>query len=167
MVWPGDAEPDGERGRAYVSCVVWNTVMFDSVTPRTVAHQAPLPMGILHARIPEWVAKPSPRGSSQPRDWTQISHTVSFNVQLVNRPPNGSFTTGSFYQLYWQVIHQELLEGINQPVDLIVPSHPHFSPLSMPLTFGNRNHIMQFLTMVRRPWKVLPANCLKEMFKYL
>lgn len=92
---------------------------------------------------------------------------VSFNVQLVNRPPNGSFTTGSFYQLYWQVIHQELLEGINQPVDLIVPSHPHFSPLSMPLTFGNRNHIMQFLTMVRRPWKVLPANCLKEMFKYL
>ena len=29
--------------------------------------------GILQARILEWVAFPSSRGSSQPRDWTQIS----------------------------------------------------------------------------------------------
>ena len=36
--------------------------------PMTVAHQAPLSMGILHARILEWVAMPSSRGSSQPRD---------------------------------------------------------------------------------------------------
>ena len=38
------------------------------VTPWTVARQAPLPMGILQARILEWVAMPSSRGSSQPRD---------------------------------------------------------------------------------------------------
>jgi len=30
--------------------------------------------GILQARILEWVAMPSSRGSSQPRDQTQISH---------------------------------------------------------------------------------------------
>ena len=30
--------------------------------------------GILHARILEWVAMPSPRGFSWPRDWTQVSH---------------------------------------------------------------------------------------------
>ena len=30
-------------------------------------------MGIFQARILEWVAMPSPRGSSQPRDWTQVS----------------------------------------------------------------------------------------------
>ena len=30
-------------------------------------------MGILQARILEWVAMPSSRGSSQPRDWTQVS----------------------------------------------------------------------------------------------
>ena len=29
--------------------------------------------GILQARIVEWVAMPSSRGSSQPRDWTQVS----------------------------------------------------------------------------------------------
>ena len=30
--------------------------------------------GILQARILEWVAFPFSRGSSQPRDWTQVSH---------------------------------------------------------------------------------------------
>ena len=30
--------------------------------------------GILQARILEWVAIPSCRGYSQPRDWTQVSH---------------------------------------------------------------------------------------------
>ena len=40
----------------------------DSVTPWTVVHQAALSMGILHARILEWVAVPSSRGSSNPRD---------------------------------------------------------------------------------------------------
>ena len=30
--------------------------------------------GILQARIREWAAFPSSRGSSQPRDWTQVSY---------------------------------------------------------------------------------------------
>ena len=42
-------------------------------TPWTVAHQTPLSMGILQARILEWVAMPSSRGSSQLRDQTQVS----------------------------------------------------------------------------------------------
>ena len=32
--------------------------------------------GILQARILEWVASPFSRGSSQPRDWTQLSRTA-------------------------------------------------------------------------------------------
>ena len=40
------------------------------------ACQAPLSMGILQARILEWVATPSTRRSFQPRDWTQVSCTV-------------------------------------------------------------------------------------------
>ena len=43
-------------------------------TPWTVACQAPLSMGILQARRLEWAAMPSSRGSSQPRDRTQVSH---------------------------------------------------------------------------------------------
>ena len=42
-------------------------------TPWTVARQAPLSMGIFQARILEWVAMPSSRGSSQPWDLTQVS----------------------------------------------------------------------------------------------
>ena len=42
-------------------------------TPWTIAHQALLSMGILQARILEWVAMPSSRGSSQPKDQTQVS----------------------------------------------------------------------------------------------
>ena len=42
-------------------------------TPQTVAHQAPLSMGILQARILEFVAMPSSRVSSQPRDPTRVS----------------------------------------------------------------------------------------------
>ena len=41
-------------------------------TPWTVACQAPLSMGILQARIMEWVAMPSSRGFSQSRDQTQV-----------------------------------------------------------------------------------------------
>ena len=46
------------------------------LTPWTAARQAPLSMGILQARILEWVAMPSSRGSSHPRDQTQVSCTA-------------------------------------------------------------------------------------------
>ena len=42
-------------------------------TPWTVACQAPLSMGILQARILEWVAISFPRRSSQPRNRTLVS----------------------------------------------------------------------------------------------
>ena len=41
-------------------------------TPWAIAHQVPLSMGILQARILDWVAIPSSRGSSQPRGQTQV-----------------------------------------------------------------------------------------------
>ena len=41
--------------------------------PMAVACQASLSMGILQARILEWAAMPSSRGSSKPRDRTQVS----------------------------------------------------------------------------------------------
>ena len=42
-------------------------------TPWAVACQAPLSMGILQARTPEWAAVPFSRGSSRPTDPTQVS----------------------------------------------------------------------------------------------
>ena len=43
-------------------------------TPWTVAYQAPLSMEILQARMLEWVAMPSCRGSSRPRDRTWVAY---------------------------------------------------------------------------------------------
>ena len=42
-------------------------------TPWTVARQAPLFMGILQTKILEWITMLSSRGSSKPRDQTQVS----------------------------------------------------------------------------------------------
>ena len=61
------------------------------VTPGTIACLA-LPMGILQARILEWVAMLSPRGSSQPKDRTQVSR-----IQMVKNLPAATKET----QEYW------------------------------------------------------------------
>ena len=47
--------------------------MSDSATTWTVAQKVLLSMGILQARVLEWVTMPSSRGSSQSRDQTQVS----------------------------------------------------------------------------------------------
>ena len=59
-------------GVCVCACQV-TSVLSNSATPWTIACQAPLSVGILQARILEWVAMPSSRGSSQPRDQTQVS----------------------------------------------------------------------------------------------
>ena len=62
-------------------CCVWCAVLSCLVvsslkTPWTVAHQAPLFMGILQGRILKWTAIPFSRGSSQHRDQTQVSRVA-------------------------------------------------------------------------------------------
>ena len=69
------SSPAGHRLILCLVCVLSRSVMSDSfVTLWTVARQAPLSMGILQERILEWAAFPFSWGSSQPRDWPQVSH---------------------------------------------------------------------------------------------
>ena len=58
------------------------------VSPWTVAHQTPLSMGILQARILEWIAMPSSTRSSQPRDQTQVSCIAGgfFTIWVTREP---------------------------------------------------------------------------------
>ena len=46
-------------------------------TPWTVCNLSSSVHGIFQARVLEWVAISFSRGSSQPRDWTQVSHIIS------------------------------------------------------------------------------------------
>ena len=72
-------------------CVLSHSVVSNSATPWTVACQASLSMRILQEMILEWVATPSSRGSSQPRDWTQISYIAGgfFTIWATREALNG------------------------------------------------------------------------------
>ena len=54
--------------------------------------------GILQARILEWVAYPFSKGSSQPRDRTQVSHTAVwiFNLSHQGSPRTQEWVAYSF-----------------------------------------------------------------------
>ena len=56
--------------------------------------------GILQARILEWIAMPSSRRSSQPRDRTQVSHIASgfFTVWATRKPKNTGVESLSLFQ---------------------------------------------------------------------
>ena len=66
--------------------------------------------GILQARILEWVAIPSSRGSSQPRDWTQVSHIA-----------------GGFFTIWATKEIQESWSGYHVPSPGHLPN-PGFKP---------------------------------------
>ena len=60
----------------YVLCLVaWSGLTLCYPMDRG-PYQAPLSFGILQAGIPQWVAISSSRGSSQPREQTDVSHTT-------------------------------------------------------------------------------------------
>ena len=65
--------------RSCCSCVLCCfSCVWLCVTQWTVTLQASLSIGILQRRILEWVAMPSSRGSSQPRDQTHVSYVFCF-----------------------------------------------------------------------------------------
>ena len=94
--------------------------------------------GILQARILEWITFPFSRGSSKPRDWTQVSHFAG-----------GFFTSWAISSVQSQPalcnpmacgtpgfpVHHQLLEFTQSNVhgvsDALQPSHP-LSPPSPP-----------------------------------
>ena len=53
------------------------------IDPWTVAYQAPLSMVILQGRLLDWVAMPFSRGSSPPRDQTQVSYSPALAVRFI------------------------------------------------------------------------------------
>ena len=62
--------------RSCNSKVKWLSPLWLFATPWTVAYHASWSMGFFWARVLEWVAISFSRGSSRPRDRTQVSHIV-------------------------------------------------------------------------------------------
>ena len=88
-----------------------------------VPHLAPLYMGSLQARILEWVALPSSRGSSQPRDWIQTMQADSLLSEPPGKPKNTEVGSLSFLQGNFPNPGSELMflaPGKNIAVDCLV-----------------------------------------------
>ena len=98
--------------------------------------------GILQARIVEWVAIPSSRGSSQPRDRTQVSHIAGrFPTEPPEKPKNT--TVGSLSLLQGIFPTEESNQGLLHhrwiPYQLSYPSllDPfNYSPVNSPHSDG-------------------------------
>ena len=68
--------------------------------------------GILQARILEWVAFPFSMGSSQPRDWTQISHIAENSLPAEPQGKPKNIGVGSLSLLQRIFPTQELNRGL-------------------------------------------------------
>ena len=94
-------------------------------------------MGILQVRILEWVAMPCSRGSSQPRDQTQVSHIASrfFTVWAQGSP---TFSLGSInflqgaHRTQRNILLTRLLSSFSSVWFFATPwTIAHQAPLSM------------------------------------
>ena len=89
-------------------CVLSHSVMSGSLWP-----QAPLSMGILQARILEYVAMPSFKVSSQPRNETQVSHIAGrFFTKTLGKPSTHS-----------NLFNKKLSDFPGGPVDRNLPAN--------------------------------------------
>ena len=77
------------------------------MTVWTVASQPLLSMGILQARILEWVAMPSSRGSSELRDGTRISCVSCIPAEFFTAEPSVRLLSHvQHFSTPWTVAHQ-------------------------------------------------------------
>ena len=63
--------------------------------------------GILQARILEWVAVAFSRGSSQPRDRTQVSHIAADSLPAEPQGKTKNIGVGNLFLLQWIFLTQE------------------------------------------------------------
>ena len=98
--------PDGE-GEVAQSCPTLCDPM-DCSLPGSSLH------GILQARILEWVATSFSRGSSQPRDWTLVSHIAGrcFNLWATREAQ-----TSTKWKIWWSTLHSRESHSLSTITD--------------------------------------------------
>ena len=168
---------------ATVLCLVSHVQLFGTLW--TVAHQAPLFMGILQERILEWVAMPSSRGSSQARNQTRVSCIVGgfFTSCTTREAPQQliSISISSVAQSCPTLcdpmnhstpglpVHHQLPEFTQTQVhrvgDAIQPSHPLSSP-SLPAPNPSQHQgLFQWVNSSHEVAKVLEFQLQHQSFQ--
>ena len=129
--------------------------------------------GILQARILEWAAMVSSRGSFRTRDWTRISYVsciVRFSsVQLFSSVwlfvnPMDCTTPGF-------LVHQQLPElaqhHVDQLTDAIQPSHPLSSPSPPAFNLSQHQGLFQWVGFSHQVAKVLELQVQHQSFQWI
>ena len=90
--------------QSHFSCVQLCAILW------TVACQAPLSMGYSKANTLEWVAMPSPRGSSQPKDQSHVSYVSCIGRQVLYHCVCmlNHFSLIQLFVALWTTAHQAL-----------------------------------------------------------
>ena len=91
-----------------VVLVLIMSVVSNPAIPGAGALQVPLSMGILQARILEWIAMPSARGACQPRNQTRVSYIVG-----------GFFTSWAIREALNMVLVIAFLKAVHQTGEVI------------------------------------------------
>ena len=99
--------------------------------PMDIACQAPLSMGILQARILEWVASSSSRGSSRPREWTLLS-CVSWIGRQVLYPSTTWEACGRLVAKLCQTLATQRTVAYQASLSMGFPRQEYWSGLSFP-----------------------------------
>ena len=84
--------------------------------------------GILQARILEWVAVPFSRGSSQPRDQTQVSHIAGDSLPTEPLGKAKHTGVGTLFLLQQWGSHPGINPGVSS-LDTNTPDHYFGQPL--------------------------------------
>ena len=119
--------------------------------------------GILQARILEWVAFPFSRASSQPRDWTQVSHIVGrFFTSWATREAWGILSNlgsnlGLWCLLHWQADYLPLCYLV--PAGAVVEKTPSLLLFS---TDGAPGRMMAVLLLKSFNSQTLLLPCVPE-----
>ena len=114
------------------------------------------------ARILEWVAFPFSRGSSQPRDWTQVSHSAGEFFSSWATRETQEYWSGGLSLLQWILTTHELNWGLllcifPSPGDLpnpgIEPRSPTLQADSLPTELSGKPQ-RTFITITDGRWGI-------------
>ena len=103
-------------------CVLSRSVMSNSLWIRGLEPARLLSMGILQARILEWLVMPSSSRSSQSRDWTQVSHIAGgfFTIWATREALEYIYRWGEWCEMKLKTEVQDLmslfLAGLGQEI---------------------------------------------------
>ena len=139
---------------------------------------------ILQARILEWAAISFTRGSSQPRDWTRVSHIAGRCFTLwATRVVITYFQFNSVPQSCPTLcdpvdcsmpgfpVHHQLLElaqaHVYQISDAIQPSHPLSSPSSPAFNLSQHQGLFKWVSSSHQVAKVLEFQLHHQSFQWI